>query len=404
MIDKRVFEFPIHYTTVIGQIALGWGVHETVANECKAAKIKNALITTTGLKGTGIVEEINQILTTNGIATTIYDKVTSNPKDYEVMEAYEVFKEAGCDGVVSVGGGSSHDCGKGVRAVATNNGKHICEMSVFLDPPWMEQVSKAKPVTIPQISVNTTAGTGAESTTAIAIVNTKVRIKELVILPGLPPKTALIDPLLVRQMPQNVAAWTGFDALAHGFESFISRMRSQYNFALMLRAIKLVAENLREFVYNRMNHTACENMCWAQSMASVGIGFGGGVGIVHGLGHGLSALYNVHHGLANAAVAPILARYNEPVCPEKFAEMAAAMGVDTRGMTTIQAADKWFDELERLLKDLNIETGNLNRQFGLKREDFEHIATKQYANDFSREGNPREYNFDDCIKLLEKLL
>jgi alcohol dehydrogenase class IV len=399
-----VFEFPIHYTSVIGQIAIGWGAHETVADECKAANIKKALITTTGLNGTGIVDEINQILTTHGISTEIFDRVTSNPKDYEVMEAYKVFKEAECDGVVSVGGGSSHDCGKGVRAVATHEGKYVCDMAAFIDPPWMETIKNFKPVTIPQVSVNTTAGTGAESSTGAVFVNTKVRAKQLVIVPGLAPKIALIDPLLVRLMPQRFAAWTGFDALTHAFESYISRMRSHYNWAIQLRAMKLVAENLREFTYNRMNHVACENMCWAENMSDIGIGFGGGAGIVHGFGHGLSSLYGVHHGLANAVVTLPLERYNEPACPDKFAEMAGAMGVDTRGMTKMQAADKWFDEIERLLKDLNIETGNLNKQFGLQKKDVEHIVTNQYANDFAREGNPRDFVFEDCVKLLEGML
>ena len=177
MVEKKVFEFPIHYTTVIGQIAIGWGVHETVADECKAANIKKALIVTTGLKGTGIVDEISGILKAGGISTEIFNRVTSNPKDYEVMEAYKVFKEAECDGVVSVGGGSSHDCGKGVRAVAANDGKYICDMSVHLDPPWMEQIKKSRPVSIPQISVNTTAGTGAESAIGAAIINTKERLR-----------------------------------------------------------------------------------------------------------------------------------------------------------------------------------------------------------------------------------
>ena len=402
--EKKVFEFPIHYTAVIGKIAIGWGVHETVADECKAVNIKRALITTSGLKGTGIVDEINQILKAQGVSTEIFDKVTSNPKDYEVMEAYKILKEAECDGVVSVGGGSSHDCGKGVRAVAANDGKHVCDMAVFIDPPWMEKIKKLKPITIPQVSVNTTAGTGAESTPAAAIVNTKVRAKQLIMVPGISPNAALIDPLLVRLMPQRFAAWTGFDALAHAFESFICRMRSHYNSAIQLRAFKLVVENIREFTYNRMNHVACENMCWAESMASVGIGFGGGAGIVHGLGHGLSTLYNVHHGLANAVVTLPSERYNEPVCPDKFTEMVEAMGVDTRGLTKMQAADKWFDEIERLLSDLNIRTGHLNEQFGLQKKDVEHIVINQYANDFPREGNPRDFNFDDCVKLLGDML
>jgi len=404
VIDKKLYEYPISYTTLIGKIAIGWGAHETVADECKAAGIKKALITTTGLKGTGIVDEINQILTSNGITTVIFDKVTSNPKDYEIEEAYNIFKEAGCDGVVSVGGGSSHDCGKGVRAIAANDERHICDMAAFLDPPWMEEMKKYNPVTLPQIAVNTTAGTGAELTMAAAIVNTKVRAKQLVLLPGLAPTIALIDPLLIRLMPQNLAAQTGFDALAHAFESYISRMPSRYNSALTLYVVKLVSENLREFSYNRMNHTACENMCWAESMAGLGLSYGGGVGMVHGLGHGLSVLYSVHHGLANAVVALPIERYNEPSCPEKFAEMAEAMGVDTKGMSKMQAADKWLDEIERLLADLNIETGNLNKQFGFQKEDIEHIVKYQYSNDFAREGNPRDFVFDDCVKLLEDML
>lgn len=404
MIDKRVRQFPISYTNVIGQTAIGWGAHETVADECKAVGIKNALITTTGLKGTGIVEEINQILTTGGISTIIYDKVTSNPKDYEVMEAYNIFKEAGCDGVVSIGGGSSHDCGKGVRAVYANDGKYICDMVACIDPPWMEEMKKYQPATIPQIAVNTTAGTGAETTFAAAIVNTKVKAKLLTVLPGLSPNVAIIDPLLVRLMPPHLAAQTGFDALAHAFESYVSRMPSRYNSAMMLAVVKLVSENLREFSYNRMNHVACENMCWAESMAAIGLTSGGSVGIVHGMSHGLSVLYGVHHGLATAVVTIPGERYNQPVCHDRFAEMAEAMGVDTRGMSKVQASDKWFDEIERLLKDLNIETGNLNRQFGFKKEDAEHVIKWQYANDFAREGNPRDYSYDESVRLLESIL
>lgn len=403
MINKRMIEFPISYTMVFGKVAIGWGVHETVAEECKAVNIKKALVTTTGLKGTGIVDEINQILRKNGIETVIFNKVTSNPKDYEIMEAYKVFQEAKCDGVVSVGGGSSHDCGKGVRAVAANNGRYVCDMAALIDPPWMEEIKKFKPVTIPQISVNTTAGTGAESTDGAAIVNTKLMTKQLIMVPKLAPYIALIDPLLVRLMPQKYVAWTGFDALAHGFEAFLCRMRSPYSAALELRAMRLVAENLREFSYNRMNHVACENMCWAASMAGLGLMLGGGVGIVHGLGHGLSVLCNCHHGRASASVAIPLERYNESTCPDKFAEMARAMGVDTGGLTKMQAADKWFDEVEKLLADLNVETGHLNGQFGLQQKDLEHIV-KYYENDFAKEGNPRDFNFEECVKLLEGLL
>lgn len=183
MINKQIFQFPIVYTNVFARFAIGWGVHSTVADECKAANIRKALIVTTGLKGTGIVEEIRQILTANGVATEIYDKVTSNPKDYQVMEAYKVFKEGECNGVVSIGGGSSHDCGKGVRVVATNDGKFIWDIAKPTGTAWMKEMLKYKPVTIPQISVNTTAGTGAESSLGASLINTKARAEGGVDMP-----------------------------------------------------------------------------------------------------------------------------------------------------------------------------------------------------------------------------
>jgi formaldehyde dismutase / methanol dehydrogenase len=402
--DRKLFEFPISYTTLIGKIGLGWGAHETVADECQTAGIKKALIATSGLNGTGIVDEIQGILHHRGIATEIYDKVTSNPKDFEVEEAFAIFQQAQCNGVVSIGGGSSHDCGKGVRALAANSDKKIGDMAAFLDPPWMEKMKTYHPITVPQISVNTTAGTGAESTMAAVIINSRDRIKQVIMVPGLAPTAALIDPLLIRMMPRNLAAQTGFDALAHAFECYITRLPSRYSRYLMLGSMSLVSQSLREFAYNRMNSKACEDMCWAESMSGLGLSHGGGVGIVHGFSHGISTLYNVHHGLASAAVAVPLERYNAECCPEKFADMARAMGVDTRGMTTGQAADRWFEEIERLLKDLDIQTGNLKKQFGVKEEDLEHIILKQYKNDFNREGNPRDYNFEECLRLFKSLL
>jgi hypothetical protein len=153
VLNKQVFQFPIVYTMPTNRIAIGWGVHETVADECKQAGIKKALITTTGLKGTGIVDEINQILTGNGIATEIYDKITSNNKDYEVMEAYDILKKAECDGVVSVGGGSSHDCGKCVRMLAANEGKQLNDFILRKGVPWMEEAQKHDPPTLPQITL-----------------------------------------------------------------------------------------------------------------------------------------------------------------------------------------------------------------------------------------------------------
>jgi len=403
LINKQMIQYPIIYSRPGAKTGIGWGAHTTVADECKAANIKKALIVTTGLRGTGIVDEIKGILEYNGVATDLFNKVTSNPKDHEIMAGYKAFKEAECDGVVSIGGGSSHDCGKGIRVVASNNGRDIGEFFTGVTDAGQKAVVKVKPVTIPQISVNTTAGTGAESNSGAAITDTKRWSKQGIMIPGEAATAALIDPILIRCMPSDLAAWTGWDAFTHAFDSFLSKINTPPSAAIQLLTMKFVAENIKEFTYNRMNHVACEKMCWAETMGGGGMAFGAGGGIVHGFGNDIGAVTNAHHGRIMAVLTLPLQRFNQPACPEKFAEMARAMGVNTTGMTVMQASDKWFDEVERLLKDLNIKPGNLHEQFGFEEKDVDHIVQRATSG-FNREGNPRDLEVDNCTELLKSIL
>jgi len=403
MFNKEMIEFPIVYTNPIPKIALGWGAYQTIGNECKDAGMKKALIVTSGLKGTGIIDEIKGVINYAGVATEVYDKITSNPKDWQIMEAYKIFKDAGCDGVVAVGGGSSIDTGKGVRVIAANGGKDISNFTVFLDPPWGEKVKTIKPCTIPQVSVPTTAGTGAEVSSFAALNDTKNKMKVLVSAPNIHSTIAVIDPVLARTMPKNVAAWTGFDAMAHGVEAFVTKVQGPYAYGMLLRCVELVYKNIREFAYNRNNHLACERMCWAATMGGIGIGFGAGAGLVHGLGHQISAITDCHHGRVNAVLMLAAEEYNRPVISEKLAALAKAMGFDTAGMTDYEAANLFFDGIEELLLDLEIPSGQLNKQFGVEEKDLARIVDV-YKNDFCSQGNPRDYNKEELIELLKSQL
>ncbi len=403
MINKEIYEFPIVYTNPIPRIALGWGAYQTIGDECKAAGMKKALIVTSGLKGTGVIDEIKGVINYAGVATEIYDKITTNPKDHEIMGAYKTFKEGQCDGVVAVGGGSSIDTGKGVRVVAANGGRDITNFTVFIDPPWIETLKKMKPCTIPQISVTTTSGTGAEVSSFAALSNTKTKTKILVSAPNIHSTLAVIDPLLARLQPRHVAAWTGFDAMAHGIEAFVTKVQGPYAYGLLLRAVELIYKNLREFTYNRMDHDACERMCWASTMGGIGIGFGAGAGIVHGLGHQVSALTDCHHGRINAVMMLAGERYNQPAIIGKLATLVRAMGIDTTGLTDWEASERWFEEIEQLLEDLEIQPGHLTEQFGVQEKDLDKIV-RVYANDFCSQGNPREFNYDEVMDLMRSVL
>ena len=287
--------------------------------------------------------------------------------------------------------------------VAANGGQDAMNFVAYIDPPWMETLKKIKPCTIPQISVPTTCGTGAEVSSWAAISNTKTRSKVLVSAPNIASTVAIVDPLLARLQPKAYAAWAGYDAMTHGFEAFVTKVQSPYSYGLLLRTVELVYKNIREFTHNRMNHAACEKMCWAATMGGIAIGFGAGAGIVHGLGHQIGAVTDVHHGLANAVLTLAGERYNQPAAIEKFAAMTRAMGIDTTGMSDWNAADLWFDEMERLLKDLEIKPGCIADQFGIQKTDLEHIVNI-YRNDFCSQGNPREFDFQEVLILLKQVM
>ncbi len=129
-------EFPLLYVHQHSRGVIGWGAHKMAGQECQMYGIRHALLVTTGLKGTGIIEEVESVLKSHDIAVTIFDGVTSNPKDFECKAGTEAYLAAGCDGIVSVGGGSAHDAGKAIRIMLTNEGPDtsLRKVSAFLDP------------------------------------------------------------------------------------------------------------------------------------------------------------------------------------------------------------------------------------------------------------------------------
>ncbi|MCX7698724.1 MAG: iron-containing alcohol dehydrogenase, partial [Candidatus Goldbacteria bacterium] len=386
------------------RLIVGYGAYEMAGIECNIYGITHALIVTTGLKGTGIVEEVCNVLKAAGVAYTIFDKVTSNPKDYEVKEGAKVYKEAKCNGIVSIGGGSAHDAGKGIRICLTNEGENtdLKKFAAVLDPHYTTQIPKFKVVNIPQVAINTTTGTGAHGT-AFAIINDSDWTYKLIcVVPGVAPSVGIDEPLFMRLQPNHLVAWSGMDALCHAIEPFIGRLNFPVAYATSIRAIKLIAENLREAYANPWNDKAIENLAWAQTIASMSYNMGGGMGMVHGLAHMVSVLRDAHHGYTNAIMMIPVEKFNMVACPDKFAEIAVAFGVDTKGMTKVQAADKALEEMERLRNDVGITDISL-KQFNFTDADVEHTV-KWALNDLSREANPRDINADDIRKIMKSMM
>jgi methanol:N,N-dimethyl-4-nitrosoaniline oxidoreductase len=345
---SKVFEFPIKQFNPQPRALIGPGAWELAGPEAAAMRLKHVLLVTSGLRGTGIVDEVKRNLEDAGVAVTVYDKVESNPKDYNCMDAYKLFTEQQCDGFISVGGGSSHDTAKGARIVAAHDGRNINEFQGLNKSEKLESP--------PHIAINTTNGTGSETTPGYVITDLSS--------PDAPHKwvgfdraatttLAINDPLLMMTQPIQFIGFTGFDTLAHASECYVSRVEHLSATPLALRAVTLVAENLREAYANPRNYEAMANMCWAQYTAAQAFS-SGFLGILHSLSHAVCAYYDIHHGLNNGVGIARVWAYNVPAATRKFADIARAMGVDTTGMSNVRAADAAIDEVIRLAKDVGI--------------------------------------------------
>jgi len=345
---SKVFEFPIKQFNPQPRALIGPGAWELAGPEAAAMGLKHVLLVTSGLRGTGIVDEVKRNLEDAGVAVTVYDKVESNPKDYNCMDAYKLFTEQQCDGFISVGGGSSHDTAKGARIVAAHDGRNINEFQGLNKSEKLESP--------PHIAINTTNGTGSETTPGYVITDLSS--------PDAPHKwvgfdraaittLAINDPLLMMTQPIQFIGFTGFDTLAHASECYVSRVEHLSATPLALRAVTLVAENLREAYANPRNYEAMANMCWAQYTAAQAFS-SGFLGILHSLSHAVCAYYDIHHGLNNGVGIARVWAYNVPAATRKFADIARAMGVDTTGMSNVRAADAAIDEVIRLTKDVGI--------------------------------------------------
>ncbi|MBV9025130.1 MAG: iron-containing alcohol dehydrogenase [Streptomycetaceae bacterium] len=340
---------PIKEFTPLPRALLGPGSHERVGPEAQRLGFRRALVVTSGLRGTDIVQRIVDSGKYHGVEFVVYDKVESNPKDYNVMDAAAAFREHKCDSFVSIGGGSSHDACKGARLSLAHDGRSINEFEGYH--------KSENPNNPPHIAVSTTAGTGSETTSLFVITDTTTD-------PDQPHKyaafdrtarvtLAIDDPVLYYECPVDYTAQCGIDVLTHASEAYVSRLDFTPSMGSALQGIELASRYLRTATWNGRDLAAREGMMYGQYVAAQAFN-SGGLGLAHSISHAVSAFYDLHHGLNNAILLPRVWAFNMPVAYERFADIARAMGVDTSGMTVVQAADAALAALIRLIRDLGL--------------------------------------------------
>ncbi|MGM0592168.1 MAG: iron-containing alcohol dehydrogenase [Halobacteriota archaeon] len=292
-------------------------------------------------------ETVLNVLEASGIETVVYTDVRPDPTVENIEAAYDLWSERGCDTIVTLGGGSSIDTGKGVGILATNDGQ-IRDFGV--DRAGYEGVPNPTP---PLIAVNTTAGTGSEATRSVVVSDESTATKFLIVSKNVVPDVAIEDPELTVSLPRSHTAFTGIDALTHAIEAYVSVHSYGVPDAYAEEAMKRIARSLPVAWANGDDVDARADMLVGQLQAGQAF-TNSSVALVHGLARPLGAQLHLPHGLANALILPYVMEFSAMASREKYANVARIIGVADEDDSTIEAAEKAAEGVLRLCEDLTL--------------------------------------------------
>jgi len=340
----------------------------------------------------GPVDKVLNYLEDSGLDYSLFDGVEANPKDKNVYKGLEIYEENDCNMIITVGGGSPHDCGKAIGVAASHDG------DLYEDYAGIEKLDNETP---PMICVNTTAGTASEVTRHAVITDTSQNpnVKFVIVSWRNTPDVSINDPELMLDKPADLTAATGMDALTHALETYVSTGANSYTDAAAYQSMKLIFKYLRRAVYNGQDLEAREEMANASVLA--GFAFNnGGLGYVHAMAHQLGGFYDMPHGIANAILLPYVEKFNLGAKIERFAELADIFGVNTADMSEREAAEAALDAVVQLSKDIGIPTSLSESEYDVKREDFDKMA-ELALEDGNAGTNPRKGTQEDIKSIFE---
>ena len=369
----------------------GKGAILNVPEEAKGRGFKKAFICSDpDLIKFNVTKKVTDLLDKEGLSYEIYSDIKANPTIQNVQNGVAAFKKSGADYIIAIGGGSSMDTSKAIGIIIAN--------PEFEDVRSLEGLSATKKPSVPIFAIPTTAGTAAEVTINYVITDVEKKRKFVCVDPHDIPVVAFVDPDMMSSMPKGLTASTGMDALTHAIEGYTTKGANTITDMFNLKAIELIAKSLRGAVDNTPEGR--EGMALGQYLT--GMGFSNcGLGIVHSMAHGLGALYDTPHGVANAIILPTVMEYNKDAVGEKLRDVAKAMGVSgTEKMSKEEYQKAAIDAVKKLAEDVGIPKDLKNI---VKPEDVDFLS-QSAMDDACRPGNPRDPKLEDIKELFLQLL
>lgn len=348
------------------------------------------LVTGPNIIKAGWVRDVVESLDSEGIDYTLYPDVSPNPRDHEVMKGADLYRKAGCDAVVAVGGGSPMDCAKGIGIVVSNN-QHILEFE------GVDNVSIPAP---PLICIPTTSGSAADVSQFAIITDTSRRVKIAIISKKIVPDLSLCDPVPLTSLSSDLTAHTGMDAMVHSIEAYVSNASSPVTDIQALESIRLLSAYL-PLAYQHPEHIGYRYKTMLGSLLA-GLAFSNAsLGAVHAMAHSLGGLSDLPHGECNALLLESVIDYNYEVCPERYGAIAGAMNVDCSSHNFSEIKKKLLSALQALRIELGI-TERLG-DLGVTRDNLPALA-QSAMRDPCLATNPRRPTVSDLEHIYEGAL
>ena len=368
--------------------AMGVNCLTEVSNYIKENEFKKGLIVTdTVLVKIGLVSKVTDLLKENNIEYVIYDGTKPNPTVSNVNDGLIILKENKCDFVISLGGGSPHDCAKGIALLATNGG----------DIKDYEGVNKSKYPQLPLIAINTTAGTASEMTIFSIITDEDRHIKMALVDKHMTPVMAVNDPMLMVDMPKSLTSATGMDALTHAVEAYVSTNATPITDACAEKAIELISKYLKRAVEDGNDIEARDMMAYAEFLAGMAFN-NASLGYVHAMAHQLGGFYDLPHGVCNAVLLPHVQEFNSKVSAERLKKVASIMGEYVNGFSNEEGAKACIRAIKDLSKSIDIPSGLSD--LGVKEEDF-NILAENALKDACGLTNPIVATHEDIVQIFK---
>ena len=329
------------------KIIFGAGSSEQLAEVSSSLGMKRPLVVTDpGIVKCGLLEHVMKSLAKSGPVWKLFDRVESNPTEASVFPGVDSFAANHCDGIVAIGGGSALDAAKAIRLKTT----HPLPLEEYDDlRDGAQRIGANLP---PMIAVATTSGTGSDVGRSAVITLKATGRKTVIFSPYLIPTVAIADPSLTLGLPPGVTAATGMDAMTHNLEAYLAVGFHPMCDAIALRGVETCRRFLPRAVKDGRDAEARAAMMAAAIMG--GVAFQKGLGTVHSLAHPLSTVAGMHHGLTNAILLPHVMRFNLPAVPERFTDLASALGIIAPGLSREDMAHGAISAIEQLNHEIGI--------------------------------------------------